>query len=520
MTADTSELGADRNSRKGSPEFPLVFISYSHDSPEHRLWVKGLAERLCARGIDVQFDQWQPAGIDLGRFMEQAVKTSRFVLLICTDAFVKKVEDGVGGVAYESMIVTSELMKSCHSGKFIPVVRSQSRKVPTNLSSKLWVDLVDDKSEAFEHLVETIHGLPPAGRPPIVPFASPERANNQRSTFLTKTEGERLVSQQARQVFLEAANAAGLKDSSTFRRLILLSQKYVRDELPSWRAQVRLDASRAPEHLAQFVMSCYRIFDPMIACAMAGINSHQPEYCRQAALIEDIVNQANWDGNGLVEITEVLEAIAFIYQALHGATCVMCHRYDLVTRAVATPMSLWRHRRDQVTLWEHPSIIGWPKSLGGKSTICWTFLKSLFLRIEWLEDLFVTEENFIESLVGYYIFLNLLEYGDALNQSTGGLIRSNADGRRRLSVPLAFCVEDRYLLEKATRRLLDDVSAVRNSYEMVRTVSSEDSSSWSTWSDICLGWVGELRFLCDLDDIAFLRLGPRVFNLSSDQMSW
>jgi len=37
---------------------PKVFISYSHDSEEHKAWVADLARFLISNGIDVVIDAW------------------------------------------------------------------------------------------------------------------------------------------------------------------------------------------------------------------------------------------------------------------------------------------------------------------------------------------------------------------------------------------------------------------------------------------------------------------------------
>ena len=37
---------------------PRVFISYSHDSSEHRQWVSHLGTELRGKGIDAILDQW------------------------------------------------------------------------------------------------------------------------------------------------------------------------------------------------------------------------------------------------------------------------------------------------------------------------------------------------------------------------------------------------------------------------------------------------------------------------------
>lgn len=39
-------------------EHPKVFISYSHDSEEHKNWVLKLATHLRDHGVDVVLDQW------------------------------------------------------------------------------------------------------------------------------------------------------------------------------------------------------------------------------------------------------------------------------------------------------------------------------------------------------------------------------------------------------------------------------------------------------------------------------
>ena len=50
---------------------PKAFISYSHDSPEHKNWVLDLATRLRSSGVDAVIDQWDlRPGDDLAHFME------------------------------------------------------------------------------------------------------------------------------------------------------------------------------------------------------------------------------------------------------------------------------------------------------------------------------------------------------------------------------------------------------------------------------------------------------------------
>ncbi len=50
---------------------PKEFISYSHDSAEHKAWVLKLASDLRGMGVDVGLDQWDLVlGQDVSLFMQ------------------------------------------------------------------------------------------------------------------------------------------------------------------------------------------------------------------------------------------------------------------------------------------------------------------------------------------------------------------------------------------------------------------------------------------------------------------
>ena len=91
---------------------PTVFISYSHDDSEHKRWVLDLAGHLRANGVDVLIDAWDLSpGDDVPKFMERGVRDVDRVLMICTEKYTSKANDGEGGVGYEAMIVTGELVR-------------------------------------------------------------------------------------------------------------------------------------------------------------------------------------------------------------------------------------------------------------------------------------------------------------------------------------------------------------------------------------------------------------------------
>lgn len=128
-------------------EHPKVFISYSHDSPEHKRWVSELGAKLHRKGVEVILDQWDVGqGDDLGLFMERGEKDSDRILVICTDSYVRKAKAGEGGVGYESRIITRQLVQDLGPNKFIPIIREvlEEDKTPEFLGTQAYIDFTDE----------------------------------------------------------------------------------------------------------------------------------------------------------------------------------------------------------------------------------------------------------------------------------------------------------------------------------------------------------------------------------------
>lgn len=159
---------------------PKVFVSYSHDSQSHKKWVLDLATRLRNTGVDAVIDQWElKPGDDLPNFMEQNLATCDFVLMVCTAKYVEKANAGLGGVGYEKMIITSDLIKRIDTNKVIPLIRQEgTRVVPTFLKTKLFIDFSksDDFEFSFDELIRTLHNAPLYKKPEVGnnPFESVE----------------------------------------------------------------------------------------------------------------------------------------------------------------------------------------------------------------------------------------------------------------------------------------------------------------------------------------------------------
>lgn len=151
---------------------PRVFISYSHDSDEHREWVRQFATDLRTCGVDTILDQWDLGlGEDLPGFMTRGISDATRVILVCTEPYVVKANEGSGGVGYESLIITAEVYKNTATTKFLPVVRQDrtDTRLPQFMEGRVYVDFSDDAfyEDRLEALVREIHGTPSSSKPPL-----------------------------------------------------------------------------------------------------------------------------------------------------------------------------------------------------------------------------------------------------------------------------------------------------------------------------------------------------------------
>jgi len=107
-----------------------VFISYSHDSAEHRDLVLSLSERLRQDGFDAQIDQYVNGTPTEGwpRWMLDQLDRAAFVLVVCTETYYRRFrgheEQNLGkGVNWEGALITQLIYDSrSRTSKFVPLL--------------------------------------------------------------------------------------------------------------------------------------------------------------------------------------------------------------------------------------------------------------------------------------------------------------------------------------------------------------------------------------------------------------
>ncbi len=167
-----------------------VFISYSHDSDEHRKRVLELSERLREDGIETLLDQYVNGTPPEGwpRWMMDQLDTADYVLVVCTETYYRRFRGheapGKGkGVDWEGALITSDLYAArSKSLKFVPVFLSSAVEayIPEPLRAGTHYALTSE--EAYQRLYDFL--LKQAGVEPG-PVGTPKTRTRQKGTALT-----------------------------------------------------------------------------------------------------------------------------------------------------------------------------------------------------------------------------------------------------------------------------------------------------------------------------------------------
>ena len=118
-----------------SSDHTKVFISYSHDSLEHKDRVLMLSDRLRANGIDCHIDQYETSPSEgWPRWMRNQIEKANFVIVVCTETYAHrfegKGESGRGlGAKWEGAILTQELYDDGAGRKFVFALRYLAARI-------------------------------------------------------------------------------------------------------------------------------------------------------------------------------------------------------------------------------------------------------------------------------------------------------------------------------------------------------------------------------------------------------
>ncbi|WP_179995413.1 TIR domain-containing protein [Acinetobacter sp. YH16053] len=141
-----------------------IFISYSWDNEDHRLWVKKLADALEEKfNFHVIWDGYDlDSFIDKNLYMEQSVVDCDYMLVVATGNYKLKSSSRKGGVGIETSIAVSQHWKQMEQNgktKIIPILKEKDA-IPIYLENHLYIDFTNENEfdKNFNELLKTING--------------------------------------------------------------------------------------------------------------------------------------------------------------------------------------------------------------------------------------------------------------------------------------------------------------------------------------------------------------------------
>src|SRR5208283_193175 len=288
--------------REGGETLPddsgTVFISYTHDSPEHVDKVLALSKRLRTNGIDCVLDQYElspPEGWPL--WMDREIKKAEFVLMICTAAYLRRV-NGNEEPPWEGNLICNHIYNAAsRNTKFIPVVFDAAHAiyVPTSIQGVTRYNL--GSPDGYERLYSRLIGKPPAEKPPLGEGKSlPQR--EVRTTFsypsprvamLTKLDLHLREAMDYLQAMARAAKFEGEVSDEEYSRLCNAAADSARTALAEGRLFIP----------PQLVEQCERF----LRCLLQGLINHAG--ARRKDTVDGHPRAAFWDKAGDIAYTEL-----------------------------------------------------------------------------------------------------------------------------------------------------------------------------------------------------------------------
>lgn len=474
---------------------PKAFISYSHDSPEHKRWVSELATSLMENGVNVLLDQWELRfGDDVPKFMERSVRGADRVLMVCTEPYVHKADEGKGGVGYESMIVTSELVADLGTAKFIPLIRQSScpASKPVSVSTRLHIDFSDDGqySDSLDLLLRELHSAPLSRKPAlgVNPFAA-KRAEQKIQAAPDETDSQSIEEPLAppesipgiESTYATALTIAQQNDMVRWRKLIQATRPQVSEALVAWRSRVEPAFPGKWEEFLPMAKEGVSTYAPLIAIALAGVESGRDKFTNQRAILDDILYPNNWTRGGLTIIVDFPMTLAFVYQGLHGATCMVSGQPSLALNLVTSNIE-FPGRKERIPMWSNHGVMGWPEGFKGEATTSWKALAALAEDWAWLRGIFGDFKEYRVALSSYYMMLNVFEYVEQLAKSAIDLASPQ---NISLEIPLCYESESDDIRRRAYSMLLADPDALRAIWRSRNISDTVVKGNWDSWLDVC-----------------------------------
>lgn len=464
---------------------PRVFVSYAHESKQHKAWVLSLAAELRTNGIDAILDQWElTLGSDTTLFMDEIRKSDR-VLLICTPIYARKSNGGEGGVGYERGVITTELARSIDTAKFVCVLRDgdESGAIPVFAQTRIYIDFREDADyEAqLEMLLRDLHKVPAEGKPPlgVNPFGK-AKALAIKGELPVSLELDGGVQTETDRVIRQASVLLERQDRLGWNRLVRATQTKAQATLLEWRQRVGPGDLTGDESLLRTLRAAVTVWEPMIALTLVGVEAGTLGSETQVSLLDDIINIPRWEQSGLKIVIHVPEAVGYVYHHLLGGFLMEQRRRD---DAIALLLAEIRSSEtgEYRKLVQNPYLMTWLTACRQHMVLSWELVLDSYRESPWLSTLFATEDRFDRSLRVYRTLASMLELALTLGTGTSP---TELTKDWRLDVAPTFLIprnDQHTTIDDLIRRAVPDRAALEQIAQAGSTSSALMREAFPNW---------------------------------------
>lgn len=149
-----------------------VFVSYSWDSENHKIWVHNLVNDLRKEGFEANYDQALTAvsTVNLYQMMIENISKNDYVILVITENYTTKADDYSGGVGYETLMMLPLIQENLN--KLIILIKQPGRtdkKVPVYLKGIHYFDFSSPSNyvDEFDKLIYRLQKVPQVFLEPV-----------------------------------------------------------------------------------------------------------------------------------------------------------------------------------------------------------------------------------------------------------------------------------------------------------------------------------------------------------------
>lgn len=466
-------------------EIPRVFVSYAHDSIEHKNNVRQLADVLIGEyGIDVIADCYEednPTGGLLTDFMQIIRQTDR-VICVLSPTYKLKANEGRGGVGYESSIITDDLYKNIGSNRIIPITINPAHALKdccpdflTSIRKAVLRMSYDSDSLFFEEIARVIHNTPKKPKPTLGTNKLLIEANyTQRIEDIDITK----LSSEYKCIFETAKFYAEKNDHRSLRTLFSKIKDQVFKQIDILRTKHETTFQiKHTDELLPIMDDFVEVIVSLFLIAFAGHMSPNEKFHKQEGLLIDLLSiDGWWEKGGLTVIRQIPKLLAYVYHHIYGALNISTGTIEEISIIFKQKIPVKSPNLIYEYLYQVPSVTGFVESLGRNCFNSFSFLLTAHKRWPWLSLLFSTEQEFQRALVSYQMIINLLFYFQATKNNA-----LTTELEIYPVIPPSFAIADHAILQFSYHLIIKHSEFFKSFIRQINLSEKEALANWTTY---------------------------------------